>query len=262
MKLHYDNLSLESIVYLDDNGIENTEIWKDLPDYEGYYQVSDLGRVKSLSRLIIRKNFKSIENVKCTITDRILRQIIGSHNYFKVKLYKDCKVKTFQIHVLVAISFLNHRPDGTHKIVVDHKINIRDDNRLSNLQLITQRKNTSKDKKNKSSKYTGVYFDKKRLKWESRINVLNKKIYLGRFDTEEEASEYYENAVKSINENKEIVSKIKNKSSIYKNVYFDKRSGRFNFFIDFKEKRIIRSFSTEIEAFLGFEKFKKENGVI
>ena len=43
----YENLSLENIIYLDDNSIECIEIWRDLPDSEGMYQVSDLGRVKS-----------------------------------------------------------------------------------------------------------------------------------------------------------------------------------------------------------------------
>ena len=55
---HYKNLSLEDIVYVDDNGVTCVEQWKDIPDYEGYYQISNLGRVKSLERILIKNGKK------------------------------------------------------------------------------------------------------------------------------------------------------------------------------------------------------------
>jgi ribosomal protein L15E len=72
------------------------------------------------------------------------------------------------------MAFLNHTPCG-YKIVVDHiDNNIKTDNRLENLQLITQRENVSKDIKNTSSKYIGVCWHKKAKKWRSSIQINGK----------------------------------------------------------------------------------------
>jgi len=114
------------------------EIFKDIPGYEGIYQVSDLGRVKSLK-------FNK---------EKILKPGVNNHGYYTVVLCKG-KRKTINVHQLVAMAFLNHEPCGYNGLIVDHKDNNPLNNRLSNLQLISQRENTSKDKKG-SSKYTGV----------------------------------------------------------------------------------------------------------
>lgn len=251
MKIH-ENLSLESIVYLDNNGIIYTEIWKDIPEYEDMYQVSDLGRVKSLSREMWN-GFKFWNSKEI-----ILKQGFNM-GYLFVNLSKLNKTKGFRVHQLVGICFLGHKI-CKYEFIIDHIDNNPLNNFYKNLQIVSPRINLSKDRVNKTSKFTGVV--KSGNKFSASLNYKGKTKHLGTFETEIEASKYYENAVKSINENKEIVSKIKNKSSIYKNVYFDKRSGRFKFFIDFKEKRINRSFNSEIEAFLGLEKFKKENGIL
>jgi hypothetical protein len=249
MEEYYKNLSLDDIVYLDEDGADKIEVWKDIPDYEGYYQVSDLGRVKSLKRTIIRKNFKSIKNLKCTIIDRILRQTIGSKNYFKVNLNKDLKVKTFQIHVLVAMAFLNHKPDGTHKIVVDHKLNIRKNNKLSNLQLITQRKNCSKDKINCSSIYEGVYLTKKN-NFISQLQVKGRSVFLGIFTNEKEAGEAYKKAVLTIENGEELILKRREISSKYKGVFFNKRANKWVSSYYFKGKiQFISYCKTEQEAY-------------
>lgn len=170
---------------------KENEIWKDVPNYEGYYQVSDLGRVKSLSRKIWNgKTYRTYEGI-------ILKQLIGTTGYYFVNLSKNSKSKKTKVHQLISIAFLNHKPCG-YKMVIDHINNNRLDNRLKNLQLITHRENSSKDRKNKTSKYIGVSWIKSRNKWNSQI-VLNKKLnYLGAFNTEEEASEAYQNALKSI----------------------------------------------------------------
>ena len=151
------------------------EIWKDVLDYEGGYQVSNLGNVKSLK---LNK-------------EKILKPGIDSHGYLRVDLFYKGKRKTIKVHQLVAMAFLNHTPDGTTKIVTDHIDNNPLNNRLENLQLISQRENLSKDK-NGTSKYTGVSWDKERNKWRSEIRINGKIKYLGRFNSEEEASEYYQ----------------------------------------------------------------------
>ena len=164
------------------------EIWKDIPSYEGIYQVSNLGRVKSLSRETKRKGlFMSKE--------KILKNNISSSGYLKVSLCKNSKVLNANIHTLVAMAFLRHKPDGTHKLVVDHIDNDKNNNTLDNLQIVTQRLNSSKDRKG-SSKYTGVQWNKRRKKWISQIRINGKNIFLGHFDSEKDAGNEYEKYLK------------------------------------------------------------------
>jgi hypothetical protein len=161
------------------------EIWKEIPGYEGLYQVSSLGNVKSLK-------FKKV---------LILKQFKNLNNYFMVTLHNKkihFNPKRISVHLLVAMTFLNHKPNKTNRIVVDHINNIKEDNKLQNLQLITNRENNSKDKKNKTSIYTGVCWDKSRNKWLSCIRINNKKITLGRFKCELKASMAYKNALKKL----------------------------------------------------------------
>jgi len=165
---------------------QQEEIWKDVPGYEGYYQVSNLGNVKSLK-------FSK---------EKLLIPCFNSVGYLTVNLYKNGDIKMFQIHQLVAIAFLNHIPDGTNKIVVDHINNIPTDNRLENLQLISNRENLSKDKKNTSSKYTGVSWHKKNKKWLARIRINGNRKHLGYFINEIEASNAYQNTLKNLEESK------------------------------------------------------------
>ena len=154
-------------------------IYKDIPGYEGLYQVSNFGTVMSF------KQYKE---------GKILKANKNSGGYLSVGLNKDGKKKTFNIHQLVAISFLNHKPDGTQKIVVDHIDNNYLNNRLDNLQLISQRENSSKDKKNCSSKFTGVHWNKKENKWQVRILIDGKRKHLGYFEDEQEAALAYKKA--------------------------------------------------------------------
>ena len=75
------------------------EIWKDVADYEGFYQVSNLGRVKSVSRIIYAGN--GTNHTLQTINERILRQgLQGKQNlkYYAVTLCRDGKVKRCLIH--------------------------------------------------------------------------------------------------------------------------------------------------------------------
>lgn len=128
------------------------EIWKDIPNYESLYQVSSLGRVKSKERPYI--NYKGDY---CIRKERILIPFLDTNKYLNVKLCSNCIDKTRKIHKLVAEAFLNHKPDGTHKIVVDHIDNVKTNNSLNNLQLISQHLNSSKDKKRKFDLPTNVY---------------------------------------------------------------------------------------------------------
>lgn len=148
------------------------EIWKDIPDYEGKYQISNLGRVKSLKR-------------KYVLEDTILKTPKCSGGYMVVNLSK----KILRVHQLMAITFLGHTPCG-YKLVVDHIDNDKLNNKLDNLQLITHRENLSKDSTNTSG-YTGVFL-RPNKKFIARIWVNSKYINLGIYDTPQEASKVYQ----------------------------------------------------------------------
>lgn len=169
------------------------EIWKDVPGYEGYYQVSNLGNVKSLDRTFLKSN-----GVLISYKQKELKPSIQKTGYLKVNLYKNQIEDQYLVHQLVAIAFLNHKLDGTNKIVVDHINNIRIDNRLENLQLISNRENSSKDKKNGTSKYIGVMWHSSKKKWESRIRYKGKLLFLGLFVNELDAHNAYQSKLEEI----------------------------------------------------------------
>lgn len=160
--------------------------------YKGFYQVSQLGNVKSLSRYIENGNggYKSKE--------KILKPTLNKVNgYLYVSLCKESKPIKKSIHQLVAINFLNLIPDGTNKIVVDHIDNNKLNNSLINLQLTTNRINCSKLIKG-SSNYIGVYFYKKINRFRARIRIDRKRKELGQFKTEIEAHNAYQKALLEI----------------------------------------------------------------
>lgn len=163
------------------------EEWKDITGYEDYYQVSDLGKVKSLPRT--------------TTKGKILKASVDSSGYYVVNLSKNKNCKTFKVHKLVAIAFLNHTPDGMN-VVVDHFDNDKSNNCVDNLRLVSQRKNSSKDRKG-SSKYTGVVWSKGANKWKSRICLVGSSVqlHLGYFKNEQEASKIYQKSLNYILEN-------------------------------------------------------------
>ena len=165
------------------------EIYKDIKGYEGSYQVSNLGNVRSLDR-INSKNSK--------IKGRILKLANNGSNYLKVGLYEDGKGKGIYVHQLVAIAFLNHIPNG-FTIVVDHINHNTKDNRVENLRLVTHRKNVSHRKKKYTSKYAGVNWSKEANKWRARILIGEKRKTLGSFVCEIEASEAYKTALNNLN---------------------------------------------------------------
>ena len=156
--------------------MDDKEIWKTIKDYPDY-EVSNYGRVKSL-------------NYRCTKKEKVLKGTLNTTGYLTVSLCKNKSHKTFKIHQLVAISFLNHEPDG-YKIVVDHKDNDPLNNNLDNLQLIAHRENVSKDRKG-TSKFTGVCWNKNRNKWRAQIQINGKDKHLGYFTKELDAHNAYQ----------------------------------------------------------------------
>lgn len=167
------------------------EIWKDVIGYEGLYQVSNLGIVKSLPKEQCCTNGYFITK------EKILKQSIDGRGYYNVVLYKNRTPKTITSHKLVAITFLNHKTDGTNKLVIDHINANKLDNRVENLQVITNRENCSKDRTG-TSKYTGVYWYKARKKWRADIQLDGKQKHIGLFNCELAASIAYQNKLKEL----------------------------------------------------------------
>ena len=157
------------------------EIWREVKGYEGHYKVSNFGRVKSLK-------FSS---------ENILISNIDNYGYLNVTLCINKSQKTWMVHKLVAIAFLNHK-QCKMKTVVDHRDNDRTNNNAKNLQLISQRENVSKDKTGGSSKYIGVTWEKKYEKWRARIRINGKNTHLGYFADGQEASQAYQNKLKTL----------------------------------------------------------------
>lgn len=157
------------------------EIWKAIKGYEGIYEISNLGRVKSFKLGI----------------EKLLKPTIGKNGYYTISLCENGIKKTKYIHQLVAIAFLNHIPCG-HKLVVDHKNQVRYDCRLENLQIITQRENTDKKHLPSTSKYVGVSWINNRKKWQSYITINGKVKHLGLFNSEIEAHNAYQSKLNSL----------------------------------------------------------------
>jgi len=105
------------------------EEWKPVNGFEGYYEVSSIGKVKALDRVIFDKNgFKKHHK------ERILKQQLSNRGYKKVSLTKDCIKKTFFIHRLVALSFIENE---NNLPTINHINEIKTDNRVENLEWMT-----------------------------------------------------------------------------------------------------------------------------
>lgn len=174
----------------------NGENWRDIPGFEEIYQVSSHGRVRSLDRVVYRKDDTSYFQ-----KGRILNLFIRGC-YHSCDLSINAFKRSYPVHQLVAMAFLNHKPDG-YSLVVDHINNIKTDNRLENLQIVTNRYNSTKDLKG-TSKYPGVSWSRQNKKWKANIKIDGKHNYLGYFKDEVEASLAYQNALAKLQENETI----------------------------------------------------------
>ena len=122
----------------------------------------------------------------------------GHNGYLRIILSNKGKPKPFSVAHLVYDHFGSGKRDG-QRLQIDHINGIKTDNRIENLQLLTNRQNVVKGIKQsgvkKTSKYTGVYYDNHSKKWCSRITLYNKRIHLGRFTNEYDAHLSYQTAL-------------------------------------------------------------------
>lgn len=110
------------------------EIWKDIAGYEGLYQVSNFGQVKSLARIktnkLIGEHF---------VKEKIMKSRLSPSGYLSIGLTKNGKQIGYRVHRLVAQTFISN-PEN--KAEVNHKNGIKIDNRIENLEWNTSSENT------------------------------------------------------------------------------------------------------------------------
>lgn len=114
------------------------EVWRDIPGYEGAYQVSNMGRVKSLPRTTQHPG-KSGSIVVQPIKERVLRFGVNTHGYYSVGLRRNGRTDTREVHTLVAAAFLGPRAESDEQI--RHLNGDQTDNRAANLAYGTRSQN-------------------------------------------------------------------------------------------------------------------------
>ena len=114
-----------------------TEVWKDIPGYEGLYQASTSGSIRSLDRVYecvspLGRSYTQIRRGK------VMLPSVNFDGYLNIQLTKDSKSKTLFVHRLVAMTFILN-PEN--KPQINHKDKNRQNNEISNLEWVTQSEN-------------------------------------------------------------------------------------------------------------------------
>lgn len=124
---------------------EEKEVWKDIKDYEGLYQVSNMGRVKSLERTV--RNGRGYYK---TVSEKIKKGKDNGHGYLQVSLCKDGRKKWYRINRLVAQAFL---PNPNNLPIINHKDEDKYNNHMDNLEWCSHSyNNTYNDRAKKAGK--------------------------------------------------------------------------------------------------------------
>lgn len=110
------------------------EIWKDITGYEGHYQISNLGRVRSLDTMAPNGNHVLVKK-----WGQIRKISISKQGYFIVGLFKNNIQKTFKVHRLIAFAFIE-KPSG--KNIINHKDGNKLNNSIDNLEWCTYKENS------------------------------------------------------------------------------------------------------------------------
>lgn len=132
----------ERIPFVLSGGSFIMEIWKDVKGYEGVYEASTYGTIRSLDRLI-----KSTRNGVPFLSPRkgkILKASISYDGYLRVCLYKNGVMTTINTHRVIAMTF---HPNPENKRTVNHKDAIKTNNNYLNLEWATDKENNNHARK-------------------------------------------------------------------------------------------------------------------
>lgn len=167
--------------------MQEEEIWKDIPGYEGMYQASNLGRVKSLPR-IVKHTLGGDKKIK----GKILSLIKNHQGYTFVRVSKFGVAKNLLTHRAVAASFLEY--DLESELVINHKDFNRANNNVTNLEVCSHRDNIIhywESVKDKSSPFLGVHKREGRNYYVAHIGYNGRKIQIGSYKSELDAHNAY-----------------------------------------------------------------------
>lgn len=139
------------------------EIWKPIPGYEGLYEASNLGRIRSVDRELVQRNNKGSVSV-FRRKGRILAQRMSSAGYLRVNLSKDDEHSTHHVHKLICLAFYGVPESGRDQAA--HNDGTRTNNVLSNLRWATTSENMQ-DKNLHGTDMRGGKHPKAKLNWES-----------------------------------------------------------------------------------------------
>lgn len=167
--------------------MKNEEIWKDITDYEGLYQISNLGRVKSIERVTTKGNGFDY-NVK-----EIILKPYKRNSYLNLKLCKNSVYKSFDVHRLVALHFIKNENNIITHSYINHKDKNIENNNVENLEWVSNRENSSHNKigKNFASKFIGVSWEATHKKFRCRIQINGKQESIGESINEIDVAEVY-----------------------------------------------------------------------
>ncbi len=181
--------------------LNDNEIWKEIPNFEGYYEASNKGKIRSMQRSVPN----SEKGNRLSKAKEIAQNPTTRSNYLYVQLWKHNKVHRMSVHRMVALTFI---PNPINKPEVNHIDGNKINNLVDNLEWVTSsenkrhalktglRKNDAHVEKqigtkyNAVSKYHNVTYDKSRNQWKASIKAEGKMLFQKRFKYEDDAAKY------------------------------------------------------------------------
>lgn len=160
-------------------------VWKDIKGYEGLYQISNFGKVKSLARYVLHTRCGEI-----FIRERLKKFTKFKNGTLQVSLSCDGVNRSKLVHRLVAYAFLKN---PYNLPCINHIDKNNSNNTVKNLEWVTIRDVAiiRSAKYNKTSNFLGVWYEKQKNRWRAAISIKSKIKTLGTFKTEIEAKEAY-----------------------------------------------------------------------
>lgn len=168
------------------------EIWKDIDGYDGYYQISNKGRLRGLQRMV-----KNPIHGQMVLKENVFSQKPNKRGYVKYRIHYNNQRKSYAAHRLVAHYFI-----GYSDKMIDHINGVKNDNRVENLEYVDNRENCARGHEMRLNKPVGItavtsqYNGK--IRWVAKISLNKKHHFLGSFKTSEEASKCYQSTLAEI----------------------------------------------------------------
>lgn len=150
------------------------EIWKSIPGFEGLYEVSDQGRVKSIFRRLGK-------GTVCSHEHKLIKLCKEQDGYLVFNLHKNGKRRMVKVHRIVMLTFI-----GCSDLQVDHINGIKDDNRIINLRYVTCLQNIE-NHHSKLKNGISVGINKARNKWLVNKTINGNRVFIGSFTSLEDA---------------------------------------------------------------------------